>query len=49
MPVVVMLWSPRGLWPPLRDRFGLKLLGVGRTAPAAPDLAPLAGKAGQLG
>lgn len=47
--VVVMLWSPRGLWPPLRDRFGLKLLSIGRTAPAAPDIAPLAGKAGQLG
>ena len=47
--VIVMLWSPRGLWPPLRDRFGLKLLGVGRTAPTPPDLPPLAGKAGQLG
>ncbi|MCG2626187.1 branched-chain amino acid ABC transporter permease [Bradyrhizobium sp. WYCCWR 13023] len=48
--VIVMLWSPRGLWPPLRDRFGLKLFGVGRTAPASPpDLASLAGKAGQLG
>lgn len=47
--VIIMLWSPRGLWPPLRDRFGLNLLGVGRTVPVAPDLAPLAGKAGQLG
>lgn len=47
--VVVMLWSPRGLWPPLRDRFGLKLLSIGRTAPATPDVASLAGKAGQLG
>jgi branched-chain amino acid transport system permease protein len=47
--VIVMLSSPRGLWPPLRDRFGLKLLGVGRTAPTAPDVAPLAGKVGQLG
>ncbi|QOZ77672.1 branched-chain amino acid ABC transporter permease [Bradyrhizobium sp. CCBAU 53351] len=47
--VIVMLWSPRGLWPPLRDRFGLKLLGVGRTAPVTPDLASLADKAGQLG
>jgi len=47
--VVVMLWSPRGLWPPLRDRFGLKLLGVGRTAPVVTAVAPLAGKAGQLG
>jgi len=47
--VVVMLWSPRGIWPPLRDRFGLKLLGVGRTAPAMADLAPVSSKAGQLG
>jgi branched-chain amino acid transport system permease protein len=47
--VIVMLSSPRGLWPPLRDRFGLKLLGVGRAAPTAPDIAPLAGKVGQLG
>lgn len=47
--VIVMLWSPRGLWPPLRDRFGLKLLAVGRTAPAMPDVTPLAGKVGQLG
>lgn len=47
--VIVMLWSPRGLWPPLRDRFGLKLLAVGRTAPSAPDVPPLAGKVGQLG
>jgi len=47
--VVVMLWSPRGIWPPLRDRFGLKLLGVGRTAPATAELAPVSGKAGQLG
>jgi branched-chain amino acid transport system permease protein len=31
--VLVMLWSPRGLWPPLRDRFGLEFLGVGRKAP----------------
>ena len=46
--VIVMLWSPRGMWPPLRDRFGLKLLGVGRRAPAASNLAPLGGKAGQL-
>ena len=47
--VVVMLWSPRGIWPPLRDRFGLKLLSVGRTAPATAELAPVSGKAGQLG
>ncbi|MGJ4909369.1 branched-chain amino acid ABC transporter permease [Bradyrhizobium sp. HKCCYLRH2060] len=47
--VIIMLWSPRGLWPPLRDRFGLNFLGVGRTAPAAPALAPLADKAGQMG
>lgn len=47
--VIVMLWSPRGLWPPLRDRFGLKLLAVRRTAPTAPDVPPLAGKVGQLG
>jgi branched-chain amino acid transport system permease protein len=31
--VIVMLWSPKGLWPPLRDRFGLEFLGVGRKAP----------------
>ncbi|MGJ4887851.1 branched-chain amino acid ABC transporter permease [Bradyrhizobium sp. HKCCYLRH3099] len=47
--VIVMLWSPRGLWPPLRDRFGLKLLGVGRRAPTTPDLPPLARNVGQLG
>jgi branched-chain amino acid transport system permease protein len=47
--VAVMLLSPRGLWPPLRDRFGFQLLAVGRKAPATPDLAPLARKAGQLG
>ncbi len=32
--VLVMLWSPRGLWPPLRDRFGWQLLGVGQKAPS---------------
>lgn len=47
--VIVMLVSPRGLWPPLRDRFGLQLLGVGRKAPATPRVAPLAEKAGQMG
>ncbi len=47
--IIVMLWSPRGLWPPLRDRFGLKLLGIGRTAPTTPDITPLADKAAQLG
>lgn len=47
--VIVMLVSPRGLWPPLRDRFGLQLLSVGRKAPATPRLAPLAGKVGSLG
>ena len=31
--VLVMLWSPRGLWPALRDRFGWQLLSVGRKAP----------------
>jgi branched-chain amino acid transport system permease protein len=36
-----MLWSPRGLWPSLRDRFGVQLLGVGRKAPAAPGLVGL--------
>ena len=33
--VTVMLWSPRGLWPVLRDRFGIKLLSVRRMSPAA--------------
>jgi branched-chain amino acid transport system permease protein len=46
--VIVMLLSPRGLWPPLRDRFGLTLLSVGRKAPRL-DLAKLGAKAGQLG
>ena len=31
--VVMMLWSPRGLWPVLRDRFGLELLNVRRMSP----------------
>jgi branched-chain amino acid transport system permease protein len=31
--VVIMLWSPRGLWPVLRDRFGIKLLSVRRMSP----------------
>jgi branched-chain amino acid transport system permease protein len=31
--VIVMLWSPRGIWPVLRDRFGLRLLDVRRIAP----------------
>jgi branched-chain amino acid transport system permease protein len=44
--VIVMLWSPRGLWPALRDRFGWQLLGVGRKAPS---LDTLARKAGQRG
>ncbi len=47
--VVVMLSSPRGLWPPLRDRFGFQLLNVGRKAPRKPDLAKLGASAGQLG
>jgi len=47
--VIVMLLSPRGLWPPLRDRFGLRLLDVGRKAPGKPDLAKLGANAGQLG
>jgi branched-chain amino acid transport system permease protein len=47
--VVVMLWSPRGLWPPLRDRFGFRLLGVARKAPHSSGLAPLPEKVGQLG
>lgn len=47
--VVVMLWSPRGLWPPLRDRFGIRLLGVARKAPDSSGLARLPEKAGQLG
>jgi branched-chain amino acid transport system permease protein len=47
--VTVMLWSPRGLWPPVRDRFGFQLLGVGRKAPSGPGLAPLPEKVGQLG
>jgi branched-chain amino acid transport system permease protein len=37
--VIVMLFSPRGLWPPLRDRFDFQLLGIGRTAPTTPDIA----------
>jgi branched-chain amino acid transport system permease protein len=32
--VVIMLWSPRGLWPALRDRLGIRLLSVRRLAPA---------------
>ncbi len=47
--VLVMLWSPRGLWPPLRDRFGFQLLGVARRAPNSSGPAPLTEKAGQLG
>jgi branched-chain amino acid transport system permease protein len=31
--VVIMLWSPRGLWPVLRDRFGIKFLSVRRMSP----------------
>jgi branched-chain amino acid transport system permease protein len=31
--VIVMLWSPRGIWPMLRDRFGIGLLGIRRVAP----------------
>ena len=45
--VIVMLWSPLGLWPPLRDRFGFRLLGVGRTAPGTARLVPLAEKAAE--
>jgi branched-chain amino acid transport system permease protein len=33
--VVTMLWSPRGLWPVLRDRIGIRLLSVRRIAPSA--------------
>jgi branched-chain amino acid transport system permease protein len=32
--VVIMLWSPRGLWPEIRDRLGVRLLSVRRMAPA---------------
>lgn len=31
--VVIMLWSPEGLWPVLRDRFGIRLLSVRRMSP----------------
>jgi branched-chain amino acid transport system permease protein len=31
--VIIMLWSPRGLWPVLRDRLGLELLSVRRLSP----------------
>jgi branched-chain amino acid transport system permease protein len=31
--VIVMLWSPRGIWPMLRDRFGIGLLSIRRVAP----------------
>ena len=31
--VAVMLWTPRGLWPALRDRMGVRLLSVRRLAP----------------
>ncbi|MBR1177200.1 branched-chain amino acid ABC transporter permease [Bradyrhizobium sp. KB893862 SZCCT0404] len=31
--VIVMLWSPRGLWPMLRDRTGVNLLSIRRLAP----------------
>jgi branched-chain amino acid transport system permease protein len=31
--VIVMLWAPRGLWPMLRDRFGIELLSTRRLAP----------------
>jgi branched-chain amino acid transport system permease protein len=47
--IIVMLLSPRGLWPPLRDRFGFQLLSVSRKAPAGAGLPPRAQKAGQLG
>jgi branched-chain amino acid transport system permease protein len=33
--VTIMLWSPSGLWPVLRDRFAIKLLSVRRLSPAA--------------
>jgi branched-chain amino acid transport system permease protein len=32
--VITMLWSPRGLWPVLRDRLGIRLLDVRRMAPS---------------
>ncbi len=31
--VVIMLWSPSGLWPVLRDRFEIRLLSVRRMSP----------------
>lgn len=31
--VIVMLWSPRGLWPMLRDRLGFELFSIRRLAP----------------
>lgn len=31
--VVIMLWSPSGIWPVLRDRFGIRLLSVRRMSP----------------
>ena len=31
--VIIMLWSPRGLWPVLRDRFDVRLLSVRRMSP----------------
>ena len=47
--VAVMLLSPRGLWPPLRDRFSLHLLAVGRKAPSPLAPTALTEKAGSLG
>jgi branched-chain amino acid transport system permease protein len=34
--VAIMLWSPRGLWPAIRDRTGLQFLNVRRLAPSKP-------------